>query len=144
MQIRCCYVAQTLFMQIGPLFTQILSLFTQFLPCLCRLYPCLHRPRPCLQTLSLLTPTLFNSIPTLFTQAPFQSAEALALCRVPTAWDKQQARGLVSVCLAGPSPHKGWAQAVPRACRGGEVWVSLLLRTLLKLCPLLPRLWHCL
>lgn len=93
MQIRCCDADPFLFMQIRPLFTQILSLFTQFLPCLCRVYPCLHRPCPCLQTLSLftLTLTLFKSIPALFTQAPFLSAEALAVCRVPTAWDRQQA-----------------------------------------------------
>lgn len=93
MQIRRCYADPVLFMQIRPLFTQILSLFTQFLPCLCRVYPCLHRPCPCLQTLSLftLTLTLFKSIPALFTQAPFLSAEALSVCRVPTAWDRQQA-----------------------------------------------------
>lgn len=135
-------------MQIRPLFTQILSLFTQSPPCLCRLYPCLHRrQRPCLQTLSLfiLTLTLLNSIPALFTQAPFLSAEALAVCRVPTAWDQQQARELVPVCLTDHSPHRGRAHAVPEdwdvLWRGGAG--GLLPRTQLRLFPFFPRLWHC-
>lgn len=121
-------------MQIRPLFSQILSLFTQSPPCLCRLHPCLHRQRPCLQTLSLftLTLTLLNSIPALFTQAPFLSAEALAVYRVPTAWDQQQARGPVSVCLAGHS-----LTGAGSGCPGSLLWEggagSLLPRTRLKL-----------
>lgn len=117
MQIRCCYADPVLFMQIRPLFTQILSLFTQFLPCLCRVYPCLHRPCPCLQTLSLftLTLTLFKSIPSLFTQAPSCLQKHWPFA-VPTAWDKQQARRPVSVCLPSPSPCKSLQEP--------ELWLS--------------------
>lgn len=131
----------------GPPFSQILSLFTQSPPCLCRLHPCLHRQRPCLQTLSLftLTLTLLNSIPALFTQASFLTAEVLAVCRVPTAWDQQQqARGPVSVCLAGHG-LTGAGSAVLGACwkEGEGVCWEPPAQDPAKVAPLLPRLWHC-
>lgn len=76
----------------------------------------------------------------LFTQAPLLSAEALAVCRVPTAWDSSRPEGQsllawLAPALTGARLRLSWGCWLEEVLGGS-------LRTRLKLLPLLPRLWH--